>query len=199
MSSGMMAYPARPFEETKDQKYLIDIVRSYYDDDELKHVSELDKLIDTDIKGKICMSYFHKFNEIAHMCINFNIKKCPTMDKIIEAIEEAQSIQESRKNFYMVGPNDLSITWNETAAYWELRHIPQSRFPEVWILRKVCWLEIHGKITVVKQLEKSTYVAYLILQTAENCRGLDVPANSSITFGGKKMETEKCLSSKTKG
>lgn len=59
MSSGMMAYHARRFEETKDKKYMIDIVRSYYDDDELKHVCELDKLIDIDIKWNTCMSSFH--------------------------------------------------------------------------------------------------------------------------------------------
>nr|KAJ0222067.1 hypothetical protein LSAT_V11C200065710 [Lactuca sativa] len=151
------------------------------------------------------------------MCINFNIKKGPTMDRIIEAIEEAKSIQESWKNyymldkrniqidklesgnkFYMLGPQDLSITWQECARYWQMGHISQSRFPEVWILREACWLEIHGKIAVVKLSEKSTYVAYLIFQTTENCSGLDVPANSSITFGGKKWRL-KCLSSKTKG
>ncbi|XP_023734223.1 F-box protein PP2-B15 [Lactuca sativa] len=209
MSSGMMAYQARRFEETKDQQYMIDIVRSYYDDDELKHVCELDKLIDTDIKGNICVSSFHKFNEIAHECIHLDIKKRPTMDRIIKAIKESLRIQESWKKFYMLdklsiqidkqesgkffymlGPKDITIAWQECARYWQLGYILQSRFPEVWILRNVCWLEIHGKIEVVKLSEKSTYVAYLIFQTTENCRGLDVPANSSITFGGKKMETE---------
>ncbi|CAH1436329.1 unnamed protein product [Lactuca virosa] len=92
----------------------------------------------------------------------------------------------------MLGPKDSSIAWQETAAYWELRHIRcrLCRFPEVWILRKVWWLAIHGKIATVKLSEKSTYVAYLVFQTTKDCKELDLPANSSISFGGKKRETE---------
>ena len=143
------------------------------------------------------------------------------LDKLSIQIDK----QESGKFFYMLGPKDITIAWQECARYWQLGYILQSRslffslwshcmllqsiwhsyircclcrFPEVWILRNVCWLEIHGKIEVVKLSEKSTYVAYLIFQTTENCSGLDVPANSSITFGGKKWRL-KCLSSKTKG
>ncbi|CAH1436332.1 unnamed protein product [Lactuca virosa] len=191
ISSGMMAYHARRFEETKDQKFLIDIVRSYYDDNEQQLVGGLDKLIDPDIKEHICMSSFHKFNEIAHECINFDIKKRPKLDRIIKAIEEALHIEESWKNVYMLGPKDLYLSWQQNTEYWELGHIPQSRFPEVWILKKVWWLSINGIIAAVKLSEKSTYFAYLVFKTTENCLGLDVPGNSSIiSFGGIEMETE---------
>ncbi|CAH1429838.1 unnamed protein product [Lactuca virosa] len=90
----------------------------------------------------------------------------------------------------MLGEKDLLITWQNNTRYWEWGHITQSRFRKVWILRGVWWLEIKGKIAAVKLSEKSTYIAYLVFRTTEDSRGLDVPGNSSITFGGRKMETK---------
>ncbi|KAL7612712.1 hypothetical protein Lser_V15G06114 [Lactuca serriola] len=95
VSSGMMAYKVRPLEDT-NELFLIDIVRSYYDDHGL--VDGLDRLKDPTIKDQINMRSFHKFNEIAHECINMDRKKRPTMDKIIKAIEEALDFQ---KNYYI--------------------------------------------------------------------------------------------------
>ncbi|CAI9271350.1 unnamed protein product [Lactuca saligna] len=91
VSSGMMAYKLRPLKDT-NELFLIDIVRSYYDDHGL--VDGLDRLKDPTIKDQIDMRSFHKFNEIAHECINMDRKKRPTMDKIIKAIEEALDFQE---------------------------------------------------------------------------------------------------------
>ncbi|CAH1436328.1 unnamed protein product [Lactuca virosa] len=187
ISSGMMAYHVRSFEDTKTQS-MIDMVRSYYDDHQL--VDGLDKLVDTAIKGKIDMSSFHKFNEIAHECINMDIKKRPTMDRIIEGIEEALNIQENGKKFYMLEANDLSIEWQDDTRYWEWGHVPESRFPEVCILREVWWLEIHGKVAAVKLSQKSIYVAYLVFRTTDDCSGLAVPAKSRVSYGGIEMETE---------
>ncbi|XP_023745726.1 probable serine/threonine-protein kinase PBL28 [Lactuca sativa] len=201
MSSGMMAYHVRRFEDTETQS-MINIVRSYYDD-EHQHVDGLDKLIDPTIKDQIDMRSFHKFNEIAHECINLDIKKRPTMDRIIEGVEEALNIQlfptrsiqideqESEKKFYMLGANDLTIESQDDTRYWEWGCIPESRFPEVCILKEVWWLEIHGKVAVVKLSQKGTYVAYLVFRTTEGCSGLTLPAKSSVTFGGVKTETEK--------
>ncbi|CAI9271357.1 unnamed protein product [Lactuca saligna] len=89
ISSGMMAYNARHFEDK--ELYLIDLVRSYYDDHKL--VDGLDKLIDPTIKDLIHMRSFDKFNEIAHECINFDFRKRPTVDRIIKTIDEALNIQ----------------------------------------------------------------------------------------------------------
>nr|KAJ0220879.1 hypothetical protein LSAT_V11C200065770 [Lactuca sativa] len=99
MSSGILAYNTRHFKDTKQQS-LIHIVRSYYDDN--KFVDGVDKLIDSAIKGQIKMSSFHKFNDIAHECINFDIKKRPTRDRIIEAIQEALRIQVGHLAFIYV-------------------------------------------------------------------------------------------------
>ncbi|CAI9263791.1 unnamed protein product [Lactuca saligna] len=106
MSSGTMAYEKR-FADAKE-RYLIDIVRSHYDDHKL--VGGLDKLMDPFIRGHINMSSFEKFNEVAHECINLDLRKrptfevaheCinldlrkrPTLDRIIKTIGEAMNIK----------------------------------------------------------------------------------------------------------
>ncbi|XP_042755088.2 leucine-rich repeat receptor protein kinase HPCA1 [Lactuca sativa] len=90
ISSGMMAYHARRFKDSKEL-YLIYLVRSYYHDHKL--ADGLDKLIDPTIKDLIHMRSFDKFNEIAHECINFDFRKRPTVDRIIKTIDEALNIQ----------------------------------------------------------------------------------------------------------
>ncbi|CAI9271340.1 unnamed protein product [Lactuca saligna] len=92
ISSGMMAYHARRFEDT-NELYLIDLVRSYYDDNGL--VDGLEKLIDPIIRAQIDMSSFEKFNEIAHECINVDVRKRPMVDRIINTIADALNIQVS--------------------------------------------------------------------------------------------------------
>lgn len=89
ISSGMPAYRARCFVDDKEQ-YLLDLVRSYYDEDES---GVFKKLVDPVIKDRIDMESFHMFNDIAHRCINLDSKKRPTMDKIIAKIEKALIIQ----------------------------------------------------------------------------------------------------------
>ncbi|KAL7612711.1 hypothetical protein Lser_V15G06119 [Lactuca serriola] len=254
VSSGMMAYKVRPLEDT-NELFLIDIVRSYYDDHGL--VDGLDKLKDPTIKDRTDMRSFHKFNEIAHECINMDIKKRPTMDRIIKAIEEALNFQmsgiseginsveyyddfwqpllpqgyqeivaravppldfdskkqlyfclsdspiflddgylsfqldmESGKKCYMLGAKQLSIEWQDNPNYWEWGHTLKSRFPQVCILKDVCWLAIHGKIASMMLSGYTTYVAYLVFRTTSNSRGLSVPAKTTVYFHGVKIETE---------
>ncbi|CAH1441000.1 unnamed protein product [Lactuca virosa] len=89
MSSGMLAY-AKCFGETKEQ-YLMDLVRSYYEDDQQD--DELEKLIDPILKGHIDMRSFRMFNEIAYECVNLSLKERPTMERIIRKIEQAMDLQ----------------------------------------------------------------------------------------------------------
>ncbi|CAI9269039.1 unnamed protein product [Lactuca saligna] len=89
MSSGMLAYRTKCFGDGKEQ-YLLDLVRSYYDDEE---VHGLDKLIDPIMRDDINMRSFHTFNGIAHECVNLDSKKRPTMERIIREIEKASDIQ----------------------------------------------------------------------------------------------------------
>ncbi|CAI9263150.1 unnamed protein product [Lactuca saligna] len=96
MSSGTLAYQGRCFGDDAKPQYLVNLVRCYYDDDRLDDEVDdgLDKLIDPYIKDHIEMSSFNMFNEIAHQCINIKLKERPTMDRVIEGIEEALNIQE---------------------------------------------------------------------------------------------------------
>ncbi|KAI3511335.1 hypothetical protein L1887_18486 [Cichorium endivia] len=89
MSSGMPANRAKCFVDGKE-RYLLDLVRSYYDGHES---GVFKKLIDPVIKDRIDMSSFNTFNKIAHECINLDSKKRPTMDRIIDEIEKALKIQ----------------------------------------------------------------------------------------------------------
>ncbi|CAI9269225.1 unnamed protein product [Lactuca saligna] len=93
ISSGMLAYQPRFFGDANEQ-YLLDLVRSHYDDQEL--VDGVNKLIDPDIRGDIDMRSFHTFNKIAHQCISFKLKERPSMDRIIGSIEEALNIQNNK-------------------------------------------------------------------------------------------------------
>ncbi|XP_023750019.1 probable receptor-like protein kinase At5g59700 [Lactuca sativa] len=68
------------------QKFLMTWVRRY-------HKNEPHKLIDPQISDQIDRTSFHIFQEIAYQCISFNLSERPTMDKVIERIEEALSVQ----------------------------------------------------------------------------------------------------------
>ncbi|KAL7613121.1 hypothetical protein Lser_V15G05939 [Lactuca serriola] len=98
--------------------------------------------------------------------------------------------KESGKKCYMLGARGLSIAWKDDTRYWEWGHIPESRFPEVCILRQVWWLEIRGRIAAVKLSPKSTYVAYLVFRTTGYVSGLAVPGKTKVIYGGTEMKTE---------
>ncbi|CAI9269166.1 unnamed protein product [Lactuca saligna] len=105
MSSGMLAY-AKCFGETKEQ-YLMDLVRSYYEDDQKD--DELEKLIDPILKGHVDMRSFRMFNEIAYECVNLSLKERPTMERIIRKIEQAMDLQ----NIYAIS----SITTRKLESF----------------------------------------------------------------------------------
>ncbi|CAI9271338.1 unnamed protein product [Lactuca saligna] len=181
---GMMAYHATRFEDTKEL-YLIDLVRSYYDDHGL--IDGLQKLIDPTIRAQIDMSSFEKFNEIAHDCINLDVRKRPTVDRIIKTIAEALNIQsfqldiESGKKCYMLGAKELSIRWKDDPQLWEWEHAPESRFPEVCILKELYWLSIHGKIASVMLSPNSTYNADAC-RAASLSKGFNSAAESNAVW-----------------
>lgn len=95
----------------------------------------------------------------------------------------------SGKKCYMLGARELSITCQDDTSYWEWQPIPESRFPEVCILRKVCWLEIKGKIAAIMLSQNTRYAAYLVFRIARDSRGLAVPAKTMVSFGGIETET----------
>ncbi|KAI3511730.1 hypothetical protein L1887_18887 [Cichorium endivia] len=191
MSSGKMAYYTRRIADGKD-RYLIDLVRTYYDE-KTHNDGGLTNLIDPAIRCQIDLLSLHKFNTIAHECINWDVKKRPTMDTIIERVEEVLNIQSFEidgKKCYMLGAKDLDITWQHDTRYWEREHFSESRFPEVYILRKVWAFEIHGSISVAMLSRNCTYVVYLLFQTRKDSMGLAVPATARLKFRGIRTKTK---------
>ncbi|KAI3690342.1 hypothetical protein L2E82_48336 [Cichorium intybus] len=85
--SGMLAYHNKSLGDDNPQP-LINLVRRYYND-------RLDELIDPFIKYQIDRRCFHTFKELAYQCINYNSKERPTMETIIERIEDAIDFQKS--------------------------------------------------------------------------------------------------------
>ncbi|KAL4561356.1 hypothetical protein LXL04_033521 [Taraxacum kok-saghyz] len=119
MSSGMLAYHARCCGDGKEH-YLLDLVRSYYDDHE---VDELEKLIDPVMRDDVNMRSFHTFNKIAHQCINFDSKKRPTMDRIIDEIEKALNIQD-------LGDPLSSVAIDHNSVSDEVLAVPHAGYQE---------------------------------------------------------------------
>ncbi|CAH1440222.1 unnamed protein product [Lactuca virosa] len=69
-------------------KPLISLVRRYYK-------KGLEKLIDHNIKDQIDDRSFYAFKELAWRCISLTLTKRPTMETIIEGIEDAMELQVS--------------------------------------------------------------------------------------------------------
>ena len=88
--SGMPVYYGRSIGDS-EEKYLLHLVRRYYD-----HKPHL--LIDPLIKDEIDNRSFNTFRQVAFQCISFNSKERPTMEMIVDRVEEALELQVS--NFF---------------------------------------------------------------------------------------------------
>ncbi|KAL7617429.1 hypothetical protein Lser_V15G03241 [Lactuca serriola] len=86
MLSGRPAYHQIEFVDGNPQ-HLINLVRRYYENGP-------ERLIDPDIKDQIDTRSFHTFKEIAYQCISFVSRERPTMDTIIDKLEDAIDFQE---------------------------------------------------------------------------------------------------------
>ncbi|XP_057961062.1 putative F-box protein PP2-B12 [Malania oleifera] len=90
------------------------------------------------------------------------------------------------KKCYMLAPRSLSIVWGDTPMYWRWISLPESRFPEVAVLVKVCWLEICGKISTCLLSPDTKYAAYLVFKLTESTNGFEchpVKVSAWITGG----------------
>ncbi|PWA67718.1 Protein kinase, ATP binding site-containing protein [Artemisia annua] len=83
--SGMLAYHQRKLEGGKHIP-LINIVRRYYD-------YKPDLIIDPLIRDQIDNRSFNAYREVAFRCISFNSKERPTMEMIVDQVEEALELQ----------------------------------------------------------------------------------------------------------
>ncbi|CAI9269368.1 unnamed protein product [Lactuca saligna] len=84
--SGIMAYEMRSIGNGKPKR-LMNLVRQLYD-------NKLETLLDPCIANQIDSRSFHTFKEVAYKCISHIPQERPTMDIIIERIEDAMDFQE---------------------------------------------------------------------------------------------------------
>ncbi|XP_023749823.1 probable serine/threonine-protein kinase PBL2 [Lactuca sativa] len=82
--SGMLVYNGRSIGD--QQQFLMTLVRGYHD-------NEPHKLIDPYIRDQIDSRSFDTYKEIAYQCISYDLMERPTMDDVINRIEEALTIQ----------------------------------------------------------------------------------------------------------
>ncbi|KAL7617431.1 hypothetical protein Lser_V15G03247 [Lactuca serriola] len=85
--SGTLSYVRTNFVDGSPQ-FLINLVRRYYNEGP-------EKLIDPVIRDQVDNRCFHIFKELAYQCISLNSKERPTMDTIIDRIEDAMDFQVS--------------------------------------------------------------------------------------------------------
>nr|GEW73798.1 protein kinase, ATP binding site-containing protein [Tanacetum cinerariifolium] len=81
----MLAYSRRRLEDGKP-KPLINIVRRYYD-------YKPDLIIDPLIRDEVDNRSFIAYREVAFQCLSFNSKERPTMEMIVDRVEEALELQ----------------------------------------------------------------------------------------------------------
>nr|GEZ10025.1 RNA-directed DNA polymerase, eukaryota, reverse transcriptase zinc-binding domain protein [Tanacetum cinerariifolium] len=132
-------------------------------------VSSVRKLIDNAILSK----GISKTRWIKEVPININVHFWKVIHDCLP----------TRFNISRIGRSiPLKIGVNES-------HPSGFRFDEVAILRRVWWLDICGIIPSVMLSPKTTYVAYLVFQITRDSMGLDVPAKTTVRFGGIRKET----------
>ncbi|PWA52083.1 protein kinase-like domain-containing protein [Artemisia annua] len=108
--SGMLGWYLRKIGDDKPRP-LINLVRRYYD-------YEKELLIDPQIKDEIDSSSFLAFIEVAYQCISFNSKERPSMETIIDKIEEALDFQVANGEDSELYRGQLSENWdNRSAAF----------------------------------------------------------------------------------
>ncbi|XP_057433533.1 putative F-box protein PP2-B12 [Lotus japonicus] len=72
--------------------------------------------------------------------------------------------KKSGKKCFMLGAKALFIAWDNGEHDWSWTTLPESRFPEVGVLRHLCWLEIHGMINTFSLSPNTLYGAFLVFK-----------------------------------
>ncbi|KAK7397150.1 hypothetical protein VNO78_18317 [Psophocarpus tetragonolobus] len=92
------------------------------------------------------------------------------------------------KKSYILSARELSIARSSDPLTWSWKPIPESRFAEAVELKRVCWLEIEGKIRTASVTKNTVYGAYLIMNVSDRAYGLDYAASEVSVTVGKKVE-----------
>ncbi|KAJ8564657.1 hypothetical protein K7X08_001117 [Anisodus acutangulus] len=90
---------------------------------------------------------------------------------------------------FMVAAKTLSIEWVDNPRHWEWTARPDSRFPEVAILKSARWLDIRGKIQLKMLSPKTNYAAYLVFKLMNNTYGIKT-LNAVVRLMNQESENE---------
>ncbi|XP_019423652.1 PREDICTED: lectin-like [Lupinus angustifolius] len=104
--------------------------------------------------------------------------------------------KKSNANCFMLYAKALSITWAENQNYW--KWLPQKEasgtMTEVAELKRVCWLEVHGKFDTRKLSPGILYEVSFVVMLKDPAQGWEVPVNVRLVLpGGKKQEHKEKL------
>ncbi|WJX44520.1 hypothetical protein P8452_31484 [Trifolium repens] len=107
--------------------------------------------------------------------------------------------KKSNANCFMLYARALSITWAEDPNYW--KWIQQKDASggtiEVAELKRVCWLELHGKIDTRKLSPGILYQVSFIIMLKDPAEGWELPVNVRLALpGGKKQQHKESLMEK---
>ncbi|XP_054777146.1 protein PHLOEM PROTEIN 2-LIKE A1-like [Prosopis cineraria] len=109
--------------------------------------------------------------------------------------------KKSNCNCFMLYARALSITWAEDPRYWKWIQLQESSgaMIEAAELRRVCWLEVHGRLDTRKLTPGVMYAVSFHVMLKDPAQGWEVPVNVRLVLpGGKKQEHKENLISKAR-
>ncbi|TYK09499.1 F-box protein PP2-B10-like [Cucumis melo var. makuwa] len=128
-----------------------------------------DRFLPNDLDDFICRSKPGGLNFDPITCskkeIFFSLCNSPLL--IDDAKKSLSLDKQSGKKCIMLGARDLSIVWDDTSVYWTWESHPESRFGEVVVIVRGCWLEIRRKISSGMLSPTTTYATYIVFKMRE--------------------------------
>ncbi|XP_028759271.1 protein PHLOEM PROTEIN 2-LIKE A1-like [Neltuma alba] len=107
--------------------------------------------------------------------------------------------KKSNCNCFMLYARALSITWGEDHRYWKWIQLQESSgtMIEAAELKRVCWLEVHGRLDTRKLTPGVMYQVCFHVMLKDPAQGWEVPVNVRLVLpGGKRQEHKENLISK---
>ncbi|XP_050894565.1 protein PHLOEM PROTEIN 2-LIKE A1 [Lathyrus oleraceus] len=99
--------------------------------------------------------------------------------------------KKTNANCFMLYARALSITWAENPIYWKWiqQKDPSDGMNEVAELKRVCWLEVHGKFDTRKLSPGILYQVSFYVMLKDPAQGWELPINVRLVLpGGKKQQ-----------
>ncbi|BAT74855.1 hypothetical protein VIGAN_01262600 [Vigna angularis var. angularis] len=115
--------------------------------------------------------------------------------------------KKSNSNCFVVYARALSITWAENQNYWTWEQKKEEScyvccsgsMIELAKLKRVCWLEVHGKFDIGMVSPGVLYQVSFIVMLKDSAEGWEIPINVRLVLpGGRKQEQRENLMDKSR-